>query len=148
MKQRFSVVLIGFLTLCASVLAEESCCQAGSNDAFVFDELLSQVKAMDKATTELALNQRTTAEEGVRFMAWSKERDRNADQLADTMSCHFLQHRIQAANPHYADLLRAAHAVMVDAAKIKASVDIQQVQILKEDLEIFQKLYQTYPEVE
>ena len=75
------------------------------------------------------------------FTRWVMNKDKHAQKIIETISNYFLTQRVKPSQDDYVERLKAHHAVIVSAMKVKQNSDEKYVKTLKESVIALLKYY-------
>ncbi len=104
--------------------------------------MLEDVETLDKAVammTELVAKKDLQSQS--QFSRWVTNKESHAQQIIETISNYFLTQRVSPSQEDYVDRLKAHHAVIVNAMKVKQNSEKKYVDTLKESVTALLKYY-------
>ena len=75
------------------------------------------------------------------FTRWVMNKEKHAQNIIETISNYFLTQRVKPSQDDYVERLKAHHAVIVNAMKVKQNSDKKHVETLKESVAALLKYY-------
>jgi len=104
--------------------------------------MLEDVTTLEKSVA--MLNELATKEDvqsKSQFARWVTNKEEHAQKIIDTISNYYLTQRVKSSQEDYVERLKAHHAVIVNAMKVKQNTDSKQVETLKESVQALLKYY-------
>jgi nickel superoxide dismutase len=112
------------------------------DDAARYTTMLEHVTTIEKSMKQIAaLSDATSPEKNNQLIRWVSNKEDHANQLIDIVTDYFLAQRIKSGTEQYEEKLKALHGIIVSSMKAKQSVDLKQVETLRQLITIFGELY-------
>lgn len=111
------------------------------HDDMVFDQIDQYVETMVKAVTVLEDNKFSTLSERNEAIRWVMEKESESNNVAELITCFFLQQKIKPGESDTAKRVLSAHKLLFFLVKIKQTVDISVVSDFYEEWEKFKLMF-------
>lgn len=104
--------------------------------------MLEDVETTRKAVKMLnELNAKTDVQSKQQFARWVMNKESHAQKIISTISDYFLTQRVKADQKDYVERLKAHHAVIVAAMKVKQNASMEPVDALQKAVEVLLNYY-------
>jgi nickel superoxide dismutase len=138
------LILITMLLISAPQISSAHCqlpCGIYSDNVRVV-MMLEDVETLDKAVHMMEeLADKSDVQSKNQFVRWVTNKESHAQQIIETISNYFLTQRVKTSQEDYVERLKAHHAVIVNAMKVKQNSDHKYVDTLKESVTALLKYY-------
>lgn len=104
--------------------------------------MLEDVETLGKSVAmlnELALKKDVQSKS--QFARWVTNKEEHAQKIIETISNYYLTQRVKPSQKDYVERLKAHHAVIINAMKVKQNTDAKYVATLKESVIALLKYY-------
>lgn len=106
------------------------------HDDLVFNTLEQNIETLQKAVQELA----TPGISNNQSVRWILNKEKQCDDIAQTMLTYFLQQRVKTDDPKRAEKLDLIASICMQCTKVKQTVDISEVNTLGKEIQDLKKL--------
>ena len=104
--------------------------------------MLEDVETLEKSVSMLhQLAAKQDVQSKSQFARWVTNKEQHAEKIISTIANYYLTQRVNPSQDDYVDRLKAHHAVIVNAMKVKQSTDEQSVATLKDSVRVLLKYY-------
>jgi nickel superoxide dismutase len=104
--------------------------------------MLEDVETLDKSISmlnKLALEKDVQSKS--QFVRWVTNKEEHAQKIIETISNYYLTQRVKPSQEDYVERLKAHHAVIINAMKVKQNTDAKYVATLKESVTALLEYY-------
>ena len=148
--KKISCSLLAFFGLVLASINLSAHCQVPCGiyaDDVVFGELMTDVKTIQKAITQINDLGADPSANPNQLVRWVNNKEAHAQNIQDTMSAYFLAQRIKLAQQEsdpdgYVTLVSLAHKITVLAMKCKQGTNPADAEALHEALHAFKGAYE------
>jgi len=111
------------------------------------EAMLEDVATVKKSMTLMAeLADKTDVQSRQQFVRWVNNKELHAQKIIETIADYFLTQRIKPAQEDYVERLKAHHAVVLNAMKVKQQVDPKVADELEASVKALLKYYPDHAE--
>ena len=104
--------------------------------------MLEDVETLQKAVAMLnELASKTDVQSKSQFARWVTNKETHAQNLIETISNYYLTQRVKPDQEDYVERLKAHHAVIINAMKVKQNSEMKYVETLEESVKALLKYY-------
>jgi len=104
--------------------------------------MLEDVETLEKSVSmlnKLALEKDVQSKS--QFARWVTNKEEHAQKIIETIANYYLTQRVKTSQEDYVERLKAHHAVIINAMKVKQNTDAKYVATLKESVIALLKYY-------
>ena len=104
--------------------------------------MLEDVETLEKSVSMLdKLATKKDVQSKAQFARWVTNKEEHAQKIIETISNYYLTQRVKPSQDDYVERLKAHHAVIINAMKVKQNTDAKYVATLKESVTALLKYY-------
>ncbi len=104
--------------------------------------MLEDVETLEKSVAMLnELAPKDDVQSKSQFARWVTNKEEHAQKIIETISNYYLTQRVKPSQEDYVERLKAHHAVIINAMKVKQNTDAKFVATLKESVTALLKYY-------
>lgn len=103
----------------------------------LLSEHITTIEKSMKKIIQLQKKPKATSNQQVR---WIMNKENHADEIQEIVTQYFLTQRIKPNQPMYTEKLVVLHKMLIRSMKTKQTVDLEQIDILRELLDNFKQL--------
>jgi len=114
------------------------------DDAARITEMKEHVTTIEKSMNEISKLSADSPQSNNQLVRWVNNKEDHADKLTEIVTYYFMAQRIKPDTDHYDIKLKTLHGMIITAMKAKQTVDLKQVEKLRELIATFESLYHTH----
>ena len=140
---RFTGIALFLALLLAPVLVSAHCevpCGIYDDEARIA-MLTEHATTIAKAMEQIAALTSSEDINSNQIVRWINTKEQHATEVQQIVSQYFMTQRIKPDQEYYAEKLQSLHRMLLSAMKCKQTTDLENVESLSRELEVFHGLY-------
>ena len=135
-----AIMMAGLTPLISSAHCQIPCGIYSDNVRVVM--MLEDVETLEKSISMLnKLALKKDVQSKSQFARWVTNKEEHAQKIIKTISNYYLTQRVKPSQTDYVERLKAHHAIIINAMKVKQNTDEKNVATLKESVNALLKYY-------
>ncbi len=142
MRKQFSMLLVIFVSSFIFISNAQSHCEIPCgiyDDEARMDLILEHASTIEKSMMQITELEK--ADNANQLVRWVNNKEEHATELQHIVTQYFMTQRIKFDSPDYDKKLAALHKMLVYSMKCKQTVDLANVEMLRQAADEFRQLY-------
>ncbi|MFO7936500.1 MAG: superoxide dismutase [Ni] [Kiritimatiellia bacterium] len=104
--------------------------------------MLEDVETLAKSVAMLnELAPKNDVQSKAQFARWVTNKEQHAEKIISTIANYYLTQRVKPAQDDYVERLKAHHAIIINAMKVKQNTEMKYVNTLKDSVQALLRYY-------
>ena len=142
MRKQLSMLLVIFVSSFILISNAQSHCEIPCgiyDDEARMDLILEHASTIEKSMMQITELEK--ADNANQLVRWVNNKEEHATELQHIVTQYFMTQRIKLDSPEYDKKLAALHKMLVYSMKCKQTVDLANVEMLRQAADEFRQLY-------